>query len=41
MALGGREHVELDAADKQRVGRLFDAERLEMTIARYPCASTI
>jgi hypothetical protein len=32
----GRKHVELDAADEQRVGRLFRAEPLEVALAGRP-----
>ena len=36
MALRGRQHVELDAADQERVGRLLGAEALEAPFARGP-----
>ena len=36
MPLGGGKHVELDAADQQRVRRLLGAEALEVAGARGP-----
>jgi len=36
VALGGRQHVELDAAHEQRVGRLLGAETFAASLARDP-----
>ena len=36
MALRGREHVEFDASDQERVGRLLGAEALEASFAPRP-----
>ena len=36
VTLGGRQHVELDPADEQRVGRLLGAEALEVAVAGGP-----
>ena len=36
MPLRGRQDVELDAADEQRVGRLLGAEALQAALARGP-----
>jgi hypothetical protein len=41
VALRGREDVELDAADEQRVGRLLGAEALQPRSRAAHCASTI
>jgi hypothetical protein len=36
VTLGGRQDVELDPANEQRVGRLFGAEALEVAVAGGP-----